>query len=260
MPLNVQAESFLARTPIQILGLSLSVALALGGIAVAVTRDGGSRQEVRTTTASPTTTTSTAPAAAAPSPGTPGSASASPSPPQVAPLPDAANPGTGPNDALVFTPAVVDPPPSPSPGQPATPVALCTPAQVDATLVTDKPAYNDGEVVNVTATIVNRSSSICAVVDPDSNCYSLLAAYGASDNRPFWRSGVLPIVPCQVFPRRPLVPGAAAELRGAWDQTDRRGCSPYGGDPLCTKPRVPGPFVIRSSWLAQVISIPVELL
>jgi hypothetical protein len=262
--LTDQAESVLARTPIQIFGLSLSVVLALGSIAVAIGRGADSDQEVRTTGAGPRTTTDTSPATVAASQSPPTSSpSPAGAPPTLAPPRSGSESAVpDPSDALVFIPGLGSPasPSSPQASPPPAPVALCTPAQVDETLVTDKAGYNEGEVVNVTATIVNKSQSICAVVDPDSNCYSLLSAYDAADNRPFWRSGNLPIVPCQVFPRRALVPGMSAQLTGAWDQSDRRGCSPYGNDPACTQPRVPGAYMIRSSWLAQVISTPVELL
>ncbi len=136
----------------------------------------------------------------------------------------------------------------------------CTATDVDQTLTTNKATYNLGDIVTVTASLRNRSATACTVADPDSDCYVIFAAYITGDNRAFWRSRILPIVPCRVPPRRTRSPGAMITFIASWDQTDGRECSPYApGQALGTKPRVPGRYTIVSAWLPPLIDQAVDL-
>lgn len=237
-----------ARTPALI--LAALVLLGIGLAAVVAFQSGGPetvasqvvRASPRSTTTSSTvavgesTTSSSTPPAAVPTvTQAPGGGS-----PVTTVVPTTAEP------APVQTTAAAPPPPPPS--------TQCTPAQADQTLTADKPTatYIAGEIVTVTATVRNHSTTSCTLADPDGGCYSLLSAINGADPNPYWRSGMVASRPCSPPPRRTLLPGQVATLTAAWDQSDRRGCRPDNSDPGCSKPRVAGLYTIQSRWLSEV--------
>jgi hypothetical protein len=245
---------------VQILGIGTALVITVAAVVIAVGRGNDAADRLRAAGPPAAATTTTAPAAVLPA------ADGNGAPPTPSPSPgQPAAPGDGGDFSPDLGPAPFefpnDPrlPPTPPPTNPAVAVALCAPAQVDQSLVTDKPTYAAGDIVAVTATVTNKSSFRCAVVDPASPCFSLLAAYGSGDDRPFWRNRYVPVTPCPNLPRILLLPGGSAQLGGSWDQSDNRDCMPYGTVPACTKPRVAGSYTIRSTWLAQEVTASIDL-
>jgi hypothetical protein len=254
--LSDQLKSSSARTPALI--LAVLILLGLGLAAVAAIQGNGpdpaSSQVVRASPRDSTTTSSTVdPAAAASS--TTSTTAPEAAVPTVTRAPSVGGPGPTPAPTTVGPPPVVTT--AAPPTVPSTP--QCSPDQADQTLSTDKPSYNAGEIVIVTASVRNHSTTTCAVADPDTGCYTLLSALLAGVSDPLWRSGAVPSGPCSPPPRRTLFPGAVANYTASWDQSDRRGCRPDGSDPGCGKSRVPGLYSIQSIWLGAPKGAPFQL-
>lgn len=119
----------------------------------------------------------------------------------------------------------------PAPPTSATAGTRCTPDHLVATIATDRPSYTPAQVVLVTSTLRNRSSTTC-----------FYAGYQAgttfrNDAGATW-GGVNVIA--DTFAEVPLRPGETLTHRADWDH---RACPEPGCGPL-----PPGPYYATTTW------------
>jgi hypothetical protein len=120
---------------------------------------------------------------------------------------------------------------TPAPPTSTTPGPACTPDHVVAAVVTDRPSYTPAQVVLVTSTLRNRSSTTC-----------FYGGYQAgttfrNDAGATW--GGVNVV-ADTFAEVPLRPGETLTHRADWDH---RACPEPGCGPL-----PPGPYYATVTW------------